>query len=122
MSVRHTLLILVLLASASSANAHGIAGNRYFVGTLSFDDPAAADEAIVPNYAGLDGAEAPTSMALTCRVEEPTARQGPNGLVKQRFRQRGKPYLHLYLHSSSGGPEMAFQGGRRAGVPCPATM
>jgi hypothetical protein len=31
---------------------HGIAGNRFFPGTLSFDDPAVADEAIVPNFAG----------------------------------------------------------------------
>ena len=30
------------------AHAHGIAGNRYFDGTLTFDDPAVADEAIVP--------------------------------------------------------------------------
>lgn len=34
-----------------SAEAHGIAGNRFFPGTLSFDDPAVADEAIVPNFA-----------------------------------------------------------------------
>ena len=35
-------------------DAHGIAGNRYFDGTLSFDDPAVADEAILPYYAQLD--------------------------------------------------------------------
>ena len=29
---------------AGNAAAHGIAGNRLFVGTLSFDDPAVADE------------------------------------------------------------------------------
>jgi hypothetical protein len=27
-----------------SAEAHGIAGNRYFDGTVTFDDPAVADE------------------------------------------------------------------------------
>jgi hypothetical protein len=32
------------------AHAHGIAGNRFFPGTLTFDDPAVADEAIVPLY------------------------------------------------------------------------
>ena len=37
-----------------TADAHGIAGNRYFDGTLSFDDPAVADEAILPYYAQLD--------------------------------------------------------------------
>jgi len=41
-----------VLAGAHSAHAHGIAGNRFFPGTLSFDDPAVADEAIVPNFAG----------------------------------------------------------------------
>ena len=34
----------------SLAHAHGIAGNRFFVGTLTFDDPSVADEAIVPNF------------------------------------------------------------------------
>ena len=44
------LFALLLLCHAHSANAHGIAGNRFFPGTLSFDDPAVADEAIVPNF------------------------------------------------------------------------
>jgi hypothetical protein len=45
------ILVSLLLASyAQSAIAHGIAGNRFFPGTLSFDDPAVADEAIVPNF------------------------------------------------------------------------
>jgi hypothetical protein len=41
---------LAVLATAHTARAHGIAGNRYFPGTLTFDDPAIADEAIVPLY------------------------------------------------------------------------
>jgi len=44
------LISMVFLGYAHSANAHGIAGNRFFPGTLSFDDPAVADEAIVPNF------------------------------------------------------------------------
>jgi hypothetical protein len=32
------------------ARSHGIAGNCYFDGTMTFDDPAVADEAIVPLY------------------------------------------------------------------------
>jgi len=32
---------------------HGIAGNRFFVGTPTFDDPAVADEAIFPGYSSL---------------------------------------------------------------------
>ena len=28
------------------------AGNRFFAGTLAFDDPAVADELIVPNFSG----------------------------------------------------------------------
>jgi hypothetical protein len=38
---------------SGQAHAHGIAGNRYFPGTLAFDDPAVADEAIVPLYSTL---------------------------------------------------------------------
>jgi hypothetical protein len=30
-----------------TAHVHGIAGNRHFPGTLTFDDPAVPDEAIV---------------------------------------------------------------------------
>jgi hypothetical protein len=37
-----------------TAHAHGIAGNRLFPGTLSFDDPAVADEATLPNFSYLD--------------------------------------------------------------------
>jgi len=32
-----------MVASCHAAAAHGIAGNRFFVGTLTFDDPAVAD-------------------------------------------------------------------------------
>jgi hypothetical protein len=42
-----------LLVSPQAAQAHGIAGNRYFDGTLTFDDPAVADEAILPLYQNL---------------------------------------------------------------------
>jgi hypothetical protein len=38
--LRNTLVALVLAISVSFAHAHGIAGNRYFDGTLGFDDPA----------------------------------------------------------------------------------
>jgi len=42
--------LLAMLCGIESAHAHGIAGNRFFPGTLTFDDPAVADEAIVPNF------------------------------------------------------------------------
>jgi hypothetical protein len=42
------------LAASHTAHAHGIAGNRLFPGTLSFDDPALADEATLPNFANLN--------------------------------------------------------------------
>ena len=45
------VICLAILGYAHSAEAHGIAGNRFFPGTLTFDDPAVADEAIVPNFA-----------------------------------------------------------------------
>jgi hypothetical protein len=51
MLARRFIISLAILGYAYSADAHGIAGNRFFPGTLSFDDPAVADEAIVPNFA-----------------------------------------------------------------------
>jgi hypothetical protein len=48
------VVLVALLAGAQSVNAHGIAGNRYFDGTLTFDDPTVADEAIVPLWSHLD--------------------------------------------------------------------
>ena len=50
MILRSLLIALAMLASVHSAHAHGIAGNRFFPGTLAFDDPAVADEAILPNF------------------------------------------------------------------------
>ena len=50
MLLRRLLLALAMLGSAHGAQAHGIAGNRFFPDTLTFDDPAVADEAIVPNF------------------------------------------------------------------------
>jgi hypothetical protein len=47
-------LAFVALTISEAASAHGIAGNRFFPGTLTFDDPAVADEAIVPNFSNLD--------------------------------------------------------------------
>jgi hypothetical protein len=44
------LMTLAIVAGGHAAHAHGIAGNRFFPGTLAFDDPAVADEAIVPLY------------------------------------------------------------------------
>ena len=48
------MIVVAPLIATHTADAHGIAGNRYFDGTLSFDDPAVADEAILPYYAQLD--------------------------------------------------------------------
>ena len=49
-------LIVALAAPplSQTAYAHGIAGNRFFPGTLTFDDPAVADEAILPNFSSLN--------------------------------------------------------------------
>jgi hypothetical protein len=49
----NTGILLIPLVWVNSAYGHGIAGNRYFNGTLGFDDPAVADEAILPYYANL---------------------------------------------------------------------
>ena len=53
-AIRYAVMALSLFSSAHSADAHGIAGNRFFVGTLTFDDPSIADEAIVPNFSTLN--------------------------------------------------------------------
>ena len=53
-SIRYGVIASVLVMSAQAADAHGIAGNRFFVGTLTFDDPAVADEAVLPNFSSLD--------------------------------------------------------------------
>jgi len=54
MSIRHAVIAIALLPWAHSADAHGIAGNRFFVGTLTFDDPAVADEAVLPDFSSLN--------------------------------------------------------------------
>ena len=42
------MIAVALLGGVVSARAHGIAGNRFFPGTLTFDDPAVADESVLP--------------------------------------------------------------------------
>src|SRR5436309_8249114 len=44
------LIVAAMLAAPRLADAHGIAGNRFFPGTLAFDDPAVADESILPLF------------------------------------------------------------------------
>lgn len=47
---RYAALPAILLGLCQPAFAHGIAGNRFFPGTMAFDDPAVADEAILPTF------------------------------------------------------------------------
>jgi len=44
------LIAATIAAAPRFADAHGIAGNRFFPGTLSFDDPAVADESRLPLF------------------------------------------------------------------------
>jgi hypothetical protein len=46
--MRALIILAAMLGFAHSAYAHGIAGNRFFPGTLAFDDPAVADESVLP--------------------------------------------------------------------------
>jgi hypothetical protein len=48
--MRRLIIVMAMLGFAHSAHAHGIAGNRLFPGTLAFDDPAVADESILPLF------------------------------------------------------------------------
>jgi hypothetical protein len=50
MMPRGLLIALAMLGGVHSAHAHGIAGNRFFPGTMAFDDPAVADEFILPLF------------------------------------------------------------------------
>jgi len=50
MVLRSLLMASAMLAGVHSAHAHGIAGNRFFPGTMTFDDPAVADESILPLF------------------------------------------------------------------------
>jgi hypothetical protein len=47
-------LVAAALALARPADGHGIAGNRLFPGTLTFDDPAVADELVLPNFSNFE--------------------------------------------------------------------
>ena len=53
MFARWLAAAMSVFVGVPSSEAHGIAGNRYFPGTLTFDDPAVADELILPNFWGL---------------------------------------------------------------------
>ncbi len=48
------LLTTALVALCHAAQAHGVAGNRVFPGTLAFDDPAVLDELIFPALSSLN--------------------------------------------------------------------
>jgi hypothetical protein len=48
------LAACAMVASCHAVGAHGIAGNRLFPGTLTFDDPAVADEAVLPDFSSLN--------------------------------------------------------------------
>lgn len=43
-------LIIAILGASGGVYAHGIAGNRYFPGSITFDDPTVADELILPAW------------------------------------------------------------------------
>jgi hypothetical protein len=45
-----SLIVAMIPAMPRLAHAHGIAGNRFFPGTLAFDDPAVADESRLPLF------------------------------------------------------------------------
>ena len=53
-SVSALIIAAAALVASPTSYAHGIAGNRLFPGTLSFDDPAVADEATLPNFSNLN--------------------------------------------------------------------
>jgi hypothetical protein len=72
--LRGAVAIVIVLVGADLAHAHGIAGNRYFVGTMTFDDPAVADEAIVPYYTYLPEPAQGSGNAVENRIDWSFAR------------------------------------------------
>ena len=52
--LRAIILGALLVIGAAPASAHGIAGNRFFAGTITFDDPAVADELILPAFSSIN--------------------------------------------------------------------
>jgi hypothetical protein len=94
-AVRIVTLLVAMLASVASAQAHGIAGNRYFPGTLTFDDPAVADELFIPVYSMLehptreDGKATDDSFSITFqRLLTPTLAIGGDTTWVVRSRDR----------------------------------
>ena len=61
LSISKGVLLFAPLLWAQSACAHGIAGNRYFAGTMTFDDPAVADR-----LAPMQRPGTPEEMAFGC--------------------------------------------------------
>jgi hypothetical protein len=47
MRVNGLIAAVAFFALSAQAHAHGIAGNRFFPGTMAFDDPAVADEFLI---------------------------------------------------------------------------
>jgi hypothetical protein len=58
MNTPRLAVAMALVGFAHAVHAHGIAGNRFFPGTLTFDDPAVADEAILPEFSSFNNAAA----------------------------------------------------------------
>ena len=57
MAIRHSRAIAVtisaiaaVLTAASTVDAHGLAGKRFFPATLAIDDPFVADELSLPTF------------------------------------------------------------------------
>jgi hypothetical protein len=77
-------LVFAALTTSEGASAHGIAGNRFFPGTLTFDDPAVADEAVVPNFSYLNhpaaGGDAEMSLTTGSIGPLPVFSLPPSGL------------------------------------------
>lgn len=65
--MRAACALLLGIASATPALAHGYAGARFFPATIGIEDPAAADELALPTYTHRDG-ESEYSAEYTKRI------------------------------------------------------
>ena len=137
-------VLLAALGWTQSAQAHGIAGNRLFPGTLSFDDPAVSDDfAITASmngrlFEGLDVTDRSVNLAFA-RLLTPTLSLGMDaGLTRRTWGRvsqmgamgtnltlKGEIYrddLHETLVSASLVYGIGNSGSQRVGAAAPSTV
>ena len=137
-------VFLVVLGCVQSAQAHGIAGNRLFPGTLAFDDPAVSDDFAITTsmngrlFEGLDVTDRSVNLAFA-RLLTPTlslgmdagltrrtwGRVSQTGVIGANITLKSEVYrddLHETLVSASLVYGIGHSGSGRVGADAPSTI